>query len=580
MFDSQQYSAFISHSSADAAVAGELVAALESRGFTAWVAPRDVVSGKSWADEIDRGIRSSNCFVLLLSETANISDNVSNEITLAAQHRKAIYPVRIEDVMPSTALNYFIARHHWIDALERLMEETAERLIAAMRTREPRPTENVADPYTVPLMHNGPILPAPKQSEVWRDVFDEADKRAVASLNVFKDEKWKDYPRILSWYKSSSQTSRALYGGEAALFLVEIDPLSVRKLVEVRSRTDDQIGDIACLNEKNEILIAGTKFIHVYVAHSDSRLRITDRRVLANKHLRNVNFINTSISYNHESFAIFSRCWGEANGSWYRTLCGFFDRAPPDTYHLEILQSLAEDGDGERYKKYLMKVSEKKSGIKFWYNTRVSWSASSRFVAVYTPNELCFALPLTSIADTVLLKDYKPLCEEQMIIGGLAWHPTLDIYACSYFIRDPNREFGFITVDAESKEIIQRQSIKRQDYASCIAWSPDGSVLAMGGADHAIALWDFRSGRSRFLLGHRAGICDLYFSPDGQRLLSSCERGKTFLWDRERKDGPVAEFDGSLGYNHEHRVKGSAWSPEGTKFFLFQENGFKVFELA
>src|SRR6056297_301566 len=119
------FSCFVSHSSHDSTRAMALVSALEDAGLTCWIAPRNVRPGATWSEEIMLGIAASNCFVLLLSDAANLSDNVLREVERASNKGKVIYPVRIEDVEPSTRLEYFISMHHWINALDGLVEEHA-----------------------------------------------------------------------------------------------------------------------------------------------------------------------------------------------------------------------------------------------------------------------------------------------------------------------------------------------------------------------------------------------------------------------------------------------------------------------
>jgi hypothetical protein len=132
----KQYSAFISHASADADKAIELVEALESKGLTVWVAPRDIVPGREYGEEIIRGIDQSNCFVLLVSQASNLSSHVRREVERAASKSKPIYPVRIEDVPPSPKLEYYISMHQWLDALDGVMAPHANRLAAAIASDE------------------------------------------------------------------------------------------------------------------------------------------------------------------------------------------------------------------------------------------------------------------------------------------------------------------------------------------------------------------------------------------------------------------------------------------------------------
>ena len=67
---------FISHSHQDLPAAEMIVKALEERGVTCWVAPRDVPAGGSYAEALLNAIESASCFVLIYSEHSNVSSHV------------------------------------------------------------------------------------------------------------------------------------------------------------------------------------------------------------------------------------------------------------------------------------------------------------------------------------------------------------------------------------------------------------------------------------------------------------------------------------------------------------------------
>ena len=109
------FAAFISHAQADHAKAEEIVAALEGRGFKCWIAPRDVRPGRTYGDEIVRGIGKSRSFILVLSAASNESAFVAREVERAVSKNKPVFTIRIEDVQPSPALELFISNTQWID---------------------------------------------------------------------------------------------------------------------------------------------------------------------------------------------------------------------------------------------------------------------------------------------------------------------------------------------------------------------------------------------------------------------------------------------------------------------------------
>lgn len=126
------YSAFISYASADRDKAEAICQSLESRGFRCWIAPRDLRAGREYGEEIIYGIGSSRCLVLVLSESANESTFVRREVERAVSKRKPVFPVRIEEVMPSPGLELFVSTTHWIDAWSGPLSGHVERLARDM----------------------------------------------------------------------------------------------------------------------------------------------------------------------------------------------------------------------------------------------------------------------------------------------------------------------------------------------------------------------------------------------------------------------------------------------------------------
>ncbi len=127
------YSAFISHSTKDVEVAEEVCAHLEQRGFRCWIAPRNVRPGRNYGEEIVRGIERSKCLILILSDDSNASRPVKDEVECAYRKGKPVFPVRIEEVPPSPALEFFISSSHWIDAWTGDMAQHVERLADGLK---------------------------------------------------------------------------------------------------------------------------------------------------------------------------------------------------------------------------------------------------------------------------------------------------------------------------------------------------------------------------------------------------------------------------------------------------------------
>lgn len=116
--DKDQKQVFVSYSTKNTELAQFLCGQLEGSGVSCWIAPRDITSGKSWANAIVDGLTETSVMVLLVSEASVSSDQVEKEIDLADGMKKTIFPVRIESVALRGAALYHLSNKQWIDALE------------------------------------------------------------------------------------------------------------------------------------------------------------------------------------------------------------------------------------------------------------------------------------------------------------------------------------------------------------------------------------------------------------------------------------------------------------------------------
>lgn len=110
---------FISHSSRDAETAQAIRQALEDIGISCWIAPRDILPGKDYAESIIDAIADSSLFVLILTRASNASGQVRREVERAGSKGVPIMPIRADATQPQDlhkTLEYFIATHHWLDA--------------------------------------------------------------------------------------------------------------------------------------------------------------------------------------------------------------------------------------------------------------------------------------------------------------------------------------------------------------------------------------------------------------------------------------------------------------------------------
>lgn len=123
------YDVFISHSIRNKAVAEALCDRLEATGRRCWMAPRDILPGLEWGEAIMSGIKQSRIFLLVFSSHANTSKQVLREVERAASRDMVLLPVRVEDIEPSAALEYYISTPQWLDAITPPLEAHLDRLV-------------------------------------------------------------------------------------------------------------------------------------------------------------------------------------------------------------------------------------------------------------------------------------------------------------------------------------------------------------------------------------------------------------------------------------------------------------------
>lgn len=105
---------FISHSSRDSKIAMQLCNTLEENGCPCWIAPRDILYGEKWAEEIANNlINKTTLFVFILSENSNQSKQVLKEINIAVNYDIPMLILSIQQVKKlNLSLTYYLTNLH------------------------------------------------------------------------------------------------------------------------------------------------------------------------------------------------------------------------------------------------------------------------------------------------------------------------------------------------------------------------------------------------------------------------------------------------------------------------------------
>ena len=116
---------FISYEHQSKSIADNICAVLESRGIRCWYAPRDVYG--DYATSIVEAIEKCRVFVLVLNSNSSESPHVLNEVEMAYKRilngEISIVPFKVDEGILSKAMEYYVKRLHWIDAVSAPLEQ-------------------------------------------------------------------------------------------------------------------------------------------------------------------------------------------------------------------------------------------------------------------------------------------------------------------------------------------------------------------------------------------------------------------------------------------------------------------------
>ena len=90
--------------------------------------------------------------------------------------------------------------------------------------------------------------------------------------------------------------------------------------------------------------------------------------------------------------------------------------------------------------------------------------------------------------------------------------------------------------------------ISESDELLALTFSADGTLLASGGKDTTVQVWELKTNRMRVLGASRQMIRSLSFSPDGRTLAAAGDEGVVYLWDvqsgkvHDKLRGPEGEI--------------------------------------
>jgi tetratricopeptide (TPR) repeat protein len=159
---------FISYSVKDKTTADAICATLEANGIRVWIAPRDVMPGSDWGESIIEAIEQSKVMILVFSANSNASPQIKREIERSVNKGVTVVPFRIDDILPSKTLEYFISTQHWLDAFTPPLEKHLDSLVSILHSIFTKQGGEAVAPKLKPQPpeEEAPVRPAPPVAPV------------------------------------------------------------------------------------------------------------------------------------------------------------------------------------------------------------------------------------------------------------------------------------------------------------------------------------------------------------------------------------------------------------------------------
>jgi WD40 repeat protein len=505
---------FISYSHHDKSAADAVCAKLEQHGVRCWIAPRDVEPGAEWAGSIIRAISKSKIMVLVFSKSANDSPQIRKEVERAVNKGVIVVPLRIEDVVPTESLEYFMSNVHWLDALTPPLEKHLDHLAGTVKLMLDRIAVR-DDPVPGASAHQAP---PPSLLNTKSDSDTSAPVKAVSHSP--------ELPPEIS-VKKPAWARRIIAGAALIVCLIAIvyflsKPGFPPQFVQSRvlSGAVDKVNCIA-FNPDGSLLASG---------HMDGTIILWDPatgqrvRTLAG-HARYIN----SLAFSPDGRLLASgsdddtaKLWDPNSGSVVRTI-------NPDS---SSVRSVAFSPDGK-----LLASGTRGGNAMFWnpltgellkslprHGAEGVWSVAFSFDGLlFASGESGGIINFWNVQTGASLhKTYGyggP-------VNALAFSPDSRLLAAA----NDNRTVELWNASTGASVRVLKACGALDESA---AFSPDGRVIAAACTDRTVRLWNVETGSDiGTLWGHTDWVQSVAFSPNGKLLASGSYDRTIILWRR------------------------------------------------
>ena len=155
-------------------------------------------------------------------------------------------------------------------------------------------------------------------------------------------------------------------------------------------------------------------------------------------------------------------------------------------------------------------------------------------------------------------------------ITGLALSPLADKVAL-LTVRYPE-QYSLELRESETGDLIWKQSLDAKAVYSAVAFSPDGSLIAVGTGSSNVTIWNVQDGSlSQVLKGASYAVRAVVFSPNGNLIAAAGSDSTVHVWQ-------VSKGVAQVSYFLKDNVSNLVFSPD-SRYLATSSNVFSVYDL-
>ena len=511
-----QASVMISYSRKDQDFVRALHSGLLGHGLSEsdiWVDWDNIPLSADWMKEITKGIQDTNAFLFIISPDSVVSEVCKEEIRIAAESNKRFIPILYREPGKNVELHPLISSHNWIIIPdESKLESSLPNLIQVLNTDLDWVTE-----------HTRLFIRASE--------WDRNDRDASYLL------------RDSDQRKGDAFLDQGATGKEPNPTQLHVEYIQAgRKFAEILRRRNRIIsgivGVVLTVLTIFALIQRGDAVENSHIAQTQEGIALTQEGIALE---------NYRIAQTQEAIAVDAQLEAELQTRIWTSLglaseaINQMDNDAQLALMLALLSAQETKPDGivlQETKTALFTVLNSPNVLQTFEHEdmvfSVAYDSQNKYFATGTWDggihiwsvETGALLHSGKHEDAVFRLDFSPDGKQ---LGSASWDGTAKVWDVA-----SGKEIFTLTSDPVQLYDIRTQEYYTQTQMYDIDFSPDGKLIATGGFDNIIRLWNAETGtKLRTLIGHADTVKGLDFSPDSRTLISGSADGTARLWDAQ-----------------------------------------------